>query len=666
MSDLLSYLEAHRTNAVAFFDDEVAVAQQEALDRYMGEFYGDEMEGRSKALSLDVREAVDWMMPDLMRIFASGEKVVDFTPVGEEDQENAQQRIDYVNHVFFKDNDGYMILHDCFKDAMIQKNGFIKVWWEEKEDVEPEIYEGASTIALAVFQGDNSVEIVDIKTKTISDEEFAKMDPRQQILFPDRKEHRISVTRDKGGRVRIMAVPPEEILIARESRTLESSAYVNHRVEKTVSDIIQEGLASEDKAKGLFGEDEDASDRKRQRFKDENEVDSPETEETRKIWVYEEYVRFDEDGDGIAERRQVIRVNDEILSNEISDMLQIVTFTGTPMPHKVYGLGLADYASDIARIKTVITRQMLDNLYLTNAPRKVVNMQFADERTIDQMLDTRIGAIVQVNGPVSEAIKTDTTEFVANAAFDMLAYMDSVGERRTGINRTSQGLPDETLSRTATEVTKLAAAAQGRKELIVRNLASSLALLFEKIDKIIMNHQDFARVIRLREEAVTIDPRSWNAKFDTTINVGLGTGNKEQKLAALEFVLAKQITSIEAGSGLSDINKVHNTLADWSEAAGLSVARYFINPQTPGFEEPEEDEADPAAIKAETDLAKTQMNIQSREKTSAAELVSEEKIAAAGLTSDEKIAFAELEGETRLTALKLALGEPTNVNLRKP
>ena len=110
----------------------------------------------------------------------------------------------------------------------------------------------------------------------------------------------------------------------------------------------------------------------------------------------------------------------------------------------------------------------------------------------------KIGAIVQVNGDVGSAMKTDTTEFVAGAAFDMLAYWDSVTERRTGLTKMSQGLPQDTLSQTATEVTKLAAAAQSRKELMVRNLASPLALLFKKIDKVIMNHQDFPRVVRLR------------------------------------------------------------------------------------------------------------------------------------------------------------------------
>ena len=489
--ELVSFLEGQKEIAVNFFEDEISIGQQTALDRYLGKPYGDEMEGRSTALSLDVREAVDWMMPDLMRIFASGDKVVSFEPVGKEDEAEAEQRTDYVNHVFWKDNDGYMVLHDCFKDALIQQVGFIKVWWEEKEDVEPQRYEGISTIALAVFQSDPSLEIVDIKTSDAGEFE----DPIQQQLFGDGKQHDISVLRDKGGRVKIMAIPPEEMLIAQESRTLEESLYVNHRVEKTRSDLVAEGLASRSEAEDLSGEDIEGDDRKRQRFDEESNAVPFDHD---KLWVYEEHARIDFDDDGISERRQVIRVGNTVLSNEPADSLNTVSFTPTPMPHKVYGLGMADYASDIARIKTVITRGMLDNLYLTNSPRKVVNMQFADERTIDQMMDARVGAIIQVNGPVGEATKTDTTEFVGNAAFDMLAYMDSVGERRTGLTRTSQGLPEETLSRTATEVTKLAAAAQGRKELIVRNLANSLSQVFEKIDKLIHEHQDFARVIRLR------------------------------------------------------------------------------------------------------------------------------------------------------------------------
>jgi hypothetical protein len=111
-------------------------------------------DGRSYAVSTDVADTIEGLLPQLMDIFAGSDEVVKFEPGGPEDEEAAQQESDYVNYVFMQQNPGWMILYSFLKDGLLQKNGFVKVYWEETEQEEKETYLGLSEDQFAILAND--------------------------------------------------------------------------------------------------------------------------------------------------------------------------------------------------------------------------------------------------------------------------------------------------------------------------------------------------------------------------------------------------------------------------------------------------------------------------------------------------------------------------------
>jgi hypothetical protein len=178
-STLKAMLAAERSNALAAVEaSKLSSERSDAMDYYLGDMSKDmpAQEGRSKAVSTDVADTIEGLMPQLMDIFAGSDEVVRFEPVGPEDEEAAQQETDYVNHVFMQQNPGFMTLYSFIKDALLSKVGIVKVWWEEREIEERETYydlteEQFAMLAQQVAASDGALEIVE---HTVNSEPEAK------------------------------------------------------------------------------------------------------------------------------------------------------------------------------------------------------------------------------------------------------------------------------------------------------------------------------------------------------------------------------------------------------------------------------------------------------------------------------------------------------------
>jgi hypothetical protein len=141
--DLKALLAAEKSDALAAISAaRLAEERADAMDYYLGDMRKDmpAQDGRSRAVSSDVADTIEGLMPNLMDIFAGSDEVVRFEPVGPEDEAAASQETDYVNHVFMQQNPGFMILYSFIKDALLSKVGIVKVWWEEREEEERETY----------------------------------------------------------------------------------------------------------------------------------------------------------------------------------------------------------------------------------------------------------------------------------------------------------------------------------------------------------------------------------------------------------------------------------------------------------------------------------------------------------------------------------------------
>ena len=168
-SDVQTMLASEKADALAAITAaELSQERSDALDYYLGNMEKDmpAEEGRSRAVSTDVADTIEGLMPSLMDIFAGSDEVVRFEPVGPEDEDAAQQETDYVNHVFMQQNPGFMVLYSFIKDALLSKTGIVKIWWEEREEEQRETYydltdDQFAMVAQAVMESDGAMKIVE-------------------------------------------------------------------------------------------------------------------------------------------------------------------------------------------------------------------------------------------------------------------------------------------------------------------------------------------------------------------------------------------------------------------------------------------------------------------------------------------------------------------------
>jgi hypothetical protein len=624
--------------------------REQALDYYLGKPYGDERPGRSQVVSREVADTIEWIMPSLLRIFTAGDEVVRFEPHGPDDVAAAEQATDYVNWIFNHDNPGFLTLYTWFKDALLQRIGVVKVAWEVGAEVETESYQGLTEEEMVLL---------------LADKDELEVAGHAAAPGPDGAlRHDLVVRRRRSyGRVVMRPVPPEEFLVSRRARAMDDEVpFAGHRVRRTQSELIAAGYPPE-VIDGLpdagGGDSPEELTRYGNRMPPGSEPVSDRS--MRLIEVVECYLRVDADGDGVAELRKITMgggAEGEILDDEPVDAVPFAVLSPILMPHKLEGLSVADLVMDLQRIKSTLMRQMLDGLYMvTNPPTEVVERNVI---SMDEVLHRRIGGVIRVKEP--GAVRDLTTEWVGAQAFPMLEYLDRQAEGRTGVSRAMQGLDVDTLTKgamaTATGASQVANAAQARVELIARVFAETgVRRLFRLILRLVTKYQQKERIVRLRNQWVPMDPRGWRTGRDTTIAVGLGTGNRMEQLQFLREIMAAQRELMQAGGlGMVGAKQLYNTLSKLAMLSGLGTSDpYFMDPAAAppapaeGGDRPPPQASPEARLMAEVEQAKTAQ----RQTEAQAKLALERELAQARLASDERIRMAELRlkyGELQIKA----------------
>ena len=706
-NELKSILQAEIDDAIGFIESETVEQRKQALEAYLRQPYGNEVEGKSQIVTGEVAEAIDGALPSLVRIFTGSDNIVVFEPQGPRDEASAKQATDYCNWVFNRDNEGVAILHDWFKDALMQKNGIVKAYWEDKEDITKERYFDLTNDELAMLMSDETMEIVEQDTT-----EFPIFDPMGQPVIDPMgmpvmgATHNVVVQqKKKSGKVTIENVPPEEFLISKKARTIADSPFVAHRQMLTRSTLVAMGF-NKKQIEGLQMGDALAYTPERvaryaageQPY--QTQTDDPAMQE---IEVFECYVKTDIDGKGIASLVQVFYASNEILEDEDGkEMVEEVDYVPfhsicpIPIPHKFFGNSLADRTVDLQLIKTTITRQMLDNLYLTNNARVVA---VEGQVNLDDLLTSTAGGVIRAKS--QGAVQQLVVQNVANQAFPMLQYLDTVQSKRTGVSDASQGLDPAILQNvTAAAVASMQQAGAGKIELMARIFAETgVKSLFQGILHLLCKYQDKARMVRMRGEFVEFDPRTWANQYDVSINVGLGAGNRQEQMAMLSMVLAKQeqlIAQYGPANPYVSPAQYRGTLGRMVEIAGFKDSAEFYKAITPEQDQmlsnpPPQEQQMPPEVQAI--MARTQAEIQSNQAKAQADIqlkqqqqqidmemaqqkavlemqmMREKEAAKLQLEREKQQAYfamkqQEFEAEAQLKAMKIGAGITSNVEIR--
>lgn len=661
-NELKAAIQGAIDDSIGFIESETVEMRKLALEAYLRQPYGNEQEGKSSIVTGEVAEAIDGALPALIRIFTGSDQIVVADPVGPGDEAGAKQATDYLNYIFMKDNPGVIIMHNWFFDALLQKNGIVKAIWEDKEDVSKETYEGLSDDELALMLQDDSIEVVEQDTVT-----NPILDPMGNPVFDEMGVpatygiHDVKVKKvENSGKVEISNIPPEEFLIAKAGRTIKQSPFVAHRRMITRSDLIAMGFDDEVVNSLPAGDSLAYTPERVARYSPgEQPYDNePADSSMEEIEVFECYIRYDADEDGIAELRQVFYAGNEILSDEETDYVPFYSVCPLPIPHKFFGNSLADRTVDLQLIKTTVTRQMLDNMYLTNNARVTA---VEGQVNLDDLLTSTAGGVIRTKS--QGAVQQLVVQNMASQSFPMLQYLDSVQAKRTGVTEMSQGLDANILQNvTAAAVASMQQAGSGKIELIARIFAESgVKELFEGILHLVSKYQQKERIIRLRGGYVAVDPRTWANKFDISINVGLGNGNRDQQMAMLQMVMAKQeqmIGQYGPANPFVSFGQYRGTLGRMVEAAGFKDSAEFFKPISPEQDQqlsnpPPQEPPMPPEVQAF--MAKTQAEIQAQQAKFQADMQMQQAKMQADMQFEREKAALELQLQREKAAAELEI-----------
>jgi hypothetical protein len=531
--DLLSLVEQEEAQCISSTSGALAEQRRQAMAYYYGQPYGNEVEGRSQVVTTEVKDAVEGVMPNLMAIFTSSDEIVRFEPQNPGDEAAAQQATEYINYIFSRLNNGFQTLYCLFKDALLLKNGYVKVYWEDYQDEAKETYEDLSALEAAMMiQNNPDLEVVDYEVAETGDS-------YSRVVFKNGR---------KLGKICIDPIPPDEVLVSRETpNALTKARFVEHRTLKTLSDIRQMGYDVPDDIADFSGDDNiERVERLRYDDADANKDDAGLADPaSRRVWFCEAYLHVDYDGDGIAEFRKVSKVGKTILDNEEFDSLPIIGGTAILMPHKHYGLSLADLVMDIQLIKSTITRQLLDNAYNVNNRQLEVLDGMVN---MEDLLVSRPGGIKRVKAMGS--IKPIDTPLLGAPFYSLLEYFDQMKQNRTGVRDFGNAVNPDALNAKAHTAELVRDFAAERINLMARVLAEGpVKELFWKILELVSKHQNKPQIVKLRDKWVEVDPREWKNKFNMTVTVGLGTGSQQQQVNGAMQILNTQAGMVQLGLG---------------------------------------------------------------------------------------------------------------------
>lgn len=624
-SELQGIITSDLEDAISYIDSDLSPVRAKGTEYYRGDPFGNEEEGRSQVVAMEVRDTVSAMMPSLMRVFFSTENVVEYIPRGPEDVKGAQQATDYANLIFTSDNNGFMTTYALFKDALVRKCGIAKYWWEEEEKVRIEEYSGLDDQTLQILSQENAeVKIVvsypdPAIPQEMIDQVNAQAMAAGQPAPPVPMIHDVQIKRViKDGRVRIMAVPPEELVIDRRARSFEDAAIIAHRQMLTVADLIAMGYDEDEVRDNLTSNDLDSNEEFLARQPLNNITGNSNTTNPmmQRVLYVEAYSRVDYDGDGIPELRKICCMGSgyNIVRNLPASYIPFVDFPCDPEPHTspLESMSIFDITHDLQEIKSEILRNTLDSLAQSIHPRTAI---VEGQVNIDDVLNNETGAVIRMRAP--GMVQPFNTPFVGQAAFPMLDYVDQIKEDRTGMSKAAMGLNADALqSSTKAAVAATISASQGRIELTSRILAEGMKKLFKGILFLITTHQDKPRMVRLRNEWVQIDPRAWDNSMDVSINIGLGQGDVNERLQGLMMILQKQeqaLSTMGADNPFVTMTQFSRTLRKIVELSGFKDASQYFKDVPEGYMPPQKPERPtPEQVLAQVQAESIQADIQKK------------------------------------------------------
>jgi hypothetical protein len=590
--EVIALIEQEESVAYGLNDTELARERAKAIEYYLGEPYGNEVEGRSQVVTTEVQDTIEAALPQLLKIFVSGDEIVRFNPKHAEDIPAAEQETEYINHVVMEKNAGYLVFYTWIKDALLSKNGYIKVYYEDEEKVEEESYRGLTDAQLQMIASNQGVEVlehdqypdpsVQIPPELQMAAEMGDPQALQMLqTMPMLHDVKIAVT-ETAGKICIINVAPENMKVGVDTpnTNLQEARFVQHSEYKTRDELEAQGF---DVPAGLENNDGryDEESMARDLYDEQNNVTHANL-----ILVKDTYIRIE------GKLKRYVIAGNTVLLEEDADIIPFCCLTPHLMPHRHIGRSYADLTMSDQLVGSTLMRGLLDAMYLANQPRFAIS----DKVNLEDMLVSRPGGVVRTTGDPSGNILPLMAAPPSPITFNLIELLNSNREKRTGVTSYNQGLEADSLNKTKGGMQMIMNAAQERLLNVARLFAETgVKDLFMMVHRLVRTNYTKPDIVRLRNEWVEVDPRQWKTRTDMVITVGLGTGNKDQQLQHLMTMLSVQQQALQIG--IATPQNIYHSCIKLAQNAGFKDAEEFFT--DPSTQEQKPPQPDPKVIEAQ-------------------------------------------------------------------
>ncbi len=612
---LLNAIDAQASMSYGSDNDNGELARQRALalDSFQGKNIEPATKGTSQVVDWTIFETAQFILPSLTRIFAAGDDVVEFEPVGKEDEDVAKQESQVLNHLVTQKNNWFLTCLVWFQDALITKNAYCMAEMEEKLITETERYESQSEEQVTLLLEDD-LEITGQEQRDDPNDPGLLIDPANgQPIDPNDQETTVGAMAlyalsgqeperqfkqifdvevrrvEPKKQLRFTVLPPENCRISQDTPdfTLNDCPYFEYFTDITLSDLrklgydVDDDIASRDSS---FDDSLESNARDEILGTERSDTDNPVDPSMRMVRARTVWIQFDYDEDGIAELQKVVVVADKILEKNGEPVIEsasripvasLVPFINT---HRHIGISVADLTFDIQRIKTKFLRSGLNSLDLATNPRHAASKKV----NLDDLLVSRSGAIVQVDTQLPDVaghVVPLQTQNTFPDAQQGLAYMDTVVESRVGVTKQFQGI-DASANNDHDRIGQLSSMAAQRVEQIARIFGNGVENLFSIAHELVIKSGHQMEAIKLRGEWVDIDPTQWRTGRDMRVVAPFAAGNKDSLLNRLMILRGIHSEAAAAGHPMVQQDDSYELALEISKAADLMGTKYFTDPAT--------------------------------------------------------------------------------------
>jgi len=544
-----------------------------SYEYYRAKTMHNEVAGRSKIVSSDVFETVEWILPALMDIFSSENGIPEFEPVGPEDVDAAEAMTELVRYQFWRQNDGESILRGGIKDSiMYRPGGIIKYGWEKVASKASHGYRGLAPEEVDYLIGSEDINVIGIKEETDSEGNILgfSVDAEREVVEFDGP--------------RFYLIPQNEFLRHPNAKTIDDSPFVSHKKKVTADHLRRMGKSgfykNYEKAiadYGGGGTDYDYAEEVRVQADDLSKEEEPSNDPARKMYdLYESYIQIDEDGDGILENRIIVTVGDVIL-RDVENPYQrppFVLLKAIEDTHKFANIPPTELVEDIQRLRTFLLRQMVNNMQEAGDARKVFDptrINMADlMSTVKGPIRTKAGV------RPADAIMEFPIQPLNPVHFTVLEYATQLAEQRTGVTKANKGVGDQ-YQQTATGQLAAINQASQRVRQVAKIIGSGMSHLFRAM--VLMNKKFLTKAVAIRlneKKFLQISPDDLEGNMDLLLNVVLGSQSRQQTIINMQQLLAVLGQLSPLVPGVLDAGNTKSIITEIVKAMGYKNQDRFL------------------------------------------------------------------------------------------